>query len=119
MGMALAAAVMLAQAPAGAVDVAYAELAANRNEAAITRIENNDALDPNDPARLINLGIAHAREGRHQTARELFEAALRSEVRVPLETATGEWVDSRTLARMGLQMLARGDFSTPTRMAAR
>lgn len=110
---------IIAQAPAPAEDVAFWELARGLNQAAIVRIEANAALPADDPARLINLGIAHAREGRVEQARALFRSAARSEDSVRLETATGAWLDSRDLARTALQMLARGEFSTDTRMAAR
>ena len=92
-------------------DVAYAELTAGMNELAIDRIEANDALDASDPARLINLGIAHAREGEDEQAREYFDAAMRSDARLQLETATGEWTDSRVLAKTALRKLNRGDFA--------
>ncbi|QYU70001.1 hypothetical protein J4558_07760 [Leptolyngbya sp. 15MV] len=109
----------LVQAPADTVDVAYPELSQGRNEAAIARIERNDSLRTDDPARLINLGIAHAREGREGEARALFRTAVRSEESVRLETATGAWRDSRDLARMALQMLDRGEFSPARQMASR
>lgn len=105
-------------------DVAFDEMASADNLAAIERIEANDALDPNDPARLINLGIAHAREGRTDQARALFEAAAHSDIRVTLETATGEWIDSHRLAHKALAMLDARQFDARqtddrTRMAAR
>ena len=116
-----AVALLMAQAPAQAidsVDVAVEELEANRNEAAISRIEANTALDANDPARLINLGIAHAREGDAAKARAMFEAASDGD-RLQLETADGNWVDSRNLARRALAMLERGEFRTQSRTAMR
>lgn len=113
---------LMAQGPAQAlapVDVAYDELAEQRNAAAISRIENNPDLDQADPARLINLGIAYARQGRPDVARALFErAALRAE-RLSLETATGEWIDSRALARRALARLERGEFAVASRTAMR
>lgn len=110
---------IIAQAPAPADDVAYWELAQGLNDAAIERIEANDALSLDDHARLINLGIAHAREGRVEQARALFRSAVRSEDSVRLETATGDWLDSRDLARLALQMLARGEFTPATQVATR
>lgn len=109
----------LAQGSPAIADVAYRELANGQNEAAIERIESNEALDEDNPARSINLGIALAREGEVARARTLFEDAMRSDDRVPLETATGEWADSRTLARTALRKLARGDFATDSRLASR
>ena len=119
MALSIFAALVLAQAPAAVPDVAYAELAAGRNEAANERIENNPALEADDPARLINLGIAHAREGRDQAARAMFRAAVRARESVRLETASGQWVDSRDLARTALAMLDQGAFSAPAAFAAR
>lgn len=106
-------ALLLAAAPAGALSshVAYDLLADGRDAAAITAIESgNDVAQ--DPARLLNLGIAYAREGQDAKARALFELAYRSRDRVELETATGEWIDSRTLARQALAMLDGGSFAT-------
>ena len=48
----------------------------------------------------------------------MFEAALRNSDRLTLETANGEWRDSRHLAKLALTMLARGDFRSD-RFAAR
>lgn len=104
---------------ADAVDVAYAELARGKNQAAIVRIEANDDLPADDHARLINLGIAHAREGRVEEARALFRAALRDGEKVQLETADGDWLNSRALARQALQMLERGEFGSASQFAAR
>lgn len=112
----------MAQGPAQAlepVDVAFDELAAQSNAAAIARIESNRQLDEADPARLINLGIAYARQGEPAAARTLFERAMRSSERLNLETATGDWVDSRALARRALAALDRGEFDSPSRTAMR
>lgn len=108
-----------ADAPMPDADVAFEELSQADNAAAIARIEANQQLEQSDPARLINLGAAYAREGRLAEARSLFEAAAHSENRVRLETATGEWVDSRRLAYRALAMLDGELAGQPTRMAAR
>jgi uncharacterized protein (DUF1786 family) len=116
----LVAGMIMAQAPsAAATDVAFDELSKGQNVAAIARIEANDTLAHDDPARLINLGIAHAREGNDDAARTMFRAAARSESSVRLETATGAWIESRDLARMALAMLDRGQFAPTARVAAR
>ena len=96
------------------VDVAYDELAIGENTVAIRRIEGNDVLEANDPSRLINLGVAYAREGDIEKARALFRAALFSNDRQLVETSAGEWVDSRILAR---RALARLENSEATRYA--
>lgn len=104
---ALLAAAIAAQ-PA-ASDVGYPELVAGEDNAAITVINRHE--ETQDPARLINLGVAYARMGDVSRARAMFRAAHNAEERIDLETAAGEWVYSRVLARRGLAMLDSGDFS--------
>ena len=99
------------QAPDTAFDVGYEELVANENVAAREAIENCDELAANDPARLINHGIALARTGNYDAARAEFEAAADARNSIELETADGEWVDSRRLARKALAMLDKGEFA--------
>ena len=89
----------------------YEELVANENVAAREAIENCDELAANDPARLINHGIALARTGNYDAARAEFEAAAGARNSIELETADGEWVDSRRLARKALAMLDKGEFA--------
>ena len=93
------------------VDVAYDELVAGKAAAAIDRIEHSEARAQNHVAAYINLGVAYARVGRTDDARAMFQAAANSEERYRLETATGEWIDSRDLARKALAMLDKGSFS--------
>lgn len=95
----------------GVQEVAYEELAVGEDRRAIEIIEANESLDADDPARLINLGIAHARIGDEAAARELFRSAANSDQRMELETATGEWEDSRMLAKIALRKLDNGEFS--------
>lgn len=99
-----------------ATDVGYQLLVAGRDTAAISAIEaGSDTTD--DPARLINLGVAYARRGADDKARALFERAYRARDRVELETSTGDWIDSRTLARQALTMLDGGIFAAAGRVA--
>ena len=105
----------LASHPA-AGDVAYDELVAGQNDAAIVVI-GEAAIRTDDPARLINLGIAHARIGDRQKARALFARAYYSREWVELQTATGTWVDSRILARQALAMLNGGAFGSVATLA--
>lgn len=126
MALSIVASLLLAPAAFGAAlaapvatEVGFVELSAGQNEAAIARIEANHDLAESDPARLINLGIAHAREGRADEARAMFRAALRARDSVQLETATGTWVDSRDLARTAIAMLDQGAFQTGPVFAAR
>ncbi|MEC9067472.1 MAG: hypothetical protein VX569_09345 [Pseudomonadota bacterium] len=101
-----------------APEVGYDELVANRNEAAIEVLEES-AIESDDPARLINLGIAYARAGREEDARAMFRAAARSETGLRLEVAGGDWVDSRDLARRALRMLEQGEFAPASRVTMR
>ena len=98
--------------------VGYEALMAGDNLRAIAEIEANRSLAANDPVRLINLGIAYARQGDEARARSLFEGAVASSDQMELETATGDWVYSRALARQALRMLDGGDLRM-ARMAAR
>lgn len=109
---------LMAQGPVEAVpapqtdyDVGYEELVANDNVEARKAIENCDELAADDPARLINHGIALARTGNYEAARADFEAAANARDSVELETADGQWVDSRRLARKALAMLDKGEFA--------
>ena len=106
----------LAQAPAGnPATVAYHDLAQGHDDRAVERLE---AAADEDPAVLINLGIAYARQGRFDDAEAMFVAALASDTPMKLETATGEWQDSRWLARTALGKLARGEFGGAGRLAS-
>lgn len=114
--------VMLAQGATATieqVDVAYDALSAGRNAAAIAQIEGNDALDARDPARLINLGIAYARQGDAATARTLFQRVLSNGEGYMLETSRGSWVDASALAREALAKLDAGAFESVHRTASR
>ena len=87
-------------------DVAYEELTANQNEAAINVIQAELDTRPNDPALLINLGSAYLRLGRMAEAQSAFQAAADSKTRYDLELADGRWVDSRRAARLAQAGLA-------------
>lgn len=107
----MAAALVAGAAPqAEAPAIAHQELVAGQSQAAIT-ITGARESGRADPARLINLGVAHARNGDTERARELFRKAYFAREWVELETATGAWVDSRELALRALAMLERGQLS--------
>lgn len=116
MFIALMAASLAAQ-PA-VTDVGHAQLVAGNNDAAITVI-NRQPDSGDDPARLINLGVAYARIGDAARARAMFRAAHTAPERVELETAAGEWVYSRVLARRGLAMLDSGEFARAETLAVK
>ena len=109
---------LAAMAPPSGEQVGYESLIEGRDAAAVEELRTNTELDAEDPVRLINLGIAYARQGREAEARAMFEAALRSKDRAVLETADGEWKDSRRLAYHAIKMLDRKEFSAE-RVAAR
>lgn len=88
-------------------DAAYEELAAGRTQGAIARLEASLEQTPGDPALLINLGTAYAREGRMDEARDAFRAAISAEDRYRVELPDGTWEDSRRVARLALDSLDR------------
>lgn len=87
------------------------ELAKGRADKAILALEKRVEAAPHDPALLINLGIAHAQSGDEATAHSLFKRALASPEPIELETADGDTIDSRRLARKAIRMLERGEFA--------
>src|SRR3546814_17186979 len=73
--------VVTAQSPDSRVlPVAFAELQAGANDAAVAKLTTSD-VDARDPSRLINLGTAYARLGRSADARTAYEAAAASPIR--------------------------------------
>ena len=96
------------QADSEALPVAYAELKAGDNRAAVTKLTGHTTLDARDPSRLINLGTAYARLGRTNDAAAAYNAAIDSPVRYDLELASGRYVDSRWAARTALANLTEG-----------
>lgn len=88
--------------------VAYAELKAGENRAAVEKLTGETTLDARDPARLINLGTAYARLGRTAEAAAAYDNAIGSPIRYDLELADGRYVDSRWAARTALANLGAG-----------
>lgn len=88
--------------------VAFAELQAGANEAAIEKLTGETDVDARDPSRLINLGTAYARLGRAAEAKAAYAAAADSPIRYDLELANGRSMDSRWAARTALANLAGG-----------
>lgn len=91
---------------AGMTDVAYTELTAGNADAAVRKLEEAASAD-SDPAVLINLGAAYARQGATDKALASFRAAIASPERYDLELADGSWMDSREVARSALGRLQR------------
>ena len=88
--------------------VAYAELKAGENRAAVDKLTGDTGLDARDPSRLINLGTAYARLGRTAEAAAAYDNAIGSPIRYDLELADGRYVDSRWAARTALANLNQG-----------
>ncbi|WP_181443620.1 tetratricopeptide repeat protein [Porphyrobacter sp. YT40] len=95
---------------AEASELAVQPLVAGRSDQALVTLERASAADPQDPALLINLGIAYAQAGEDAKARAAFENAAACDEVIELDTADGQTTDSRRLARKALKMLARGEF---------
>ncbi len=96
------------QADSMTLPVAYAELRAGENHAAIAKLTGETTLDARDPSRLINLGTAYARLGHTSDAAAAYDAAMASPIRYDLELADGRYVDSRWAARTARANLATG-----------
>lgn len=88
--------------------VAYAELKAGDNRAAVAKLTGDTTLDARDPSRLINLGTAYARLGQTGNAATAYNAAINSPIRYDVELADGHYVDSRWAARTALGNLNSG-----------
>lgn len=88
------------------VDVAYKALAEGRTQDALAQLHESEPVRAGDPAALINLGTAYARQGRVADARAAFTAALNSKTRYDLELGNGAWIDSREAAKRALENLA-------------
>lgn len=112
MSMLLAATMAFVQPMPG---VGFAELARGQDEAAITVIGANQVAY--DPAKLINLAIAHARRGDMELARQHFQTIIDRRDIIELETATGDWEYARTIARRGIAMIDQGVFASGGRLA--
>ena len=96
------------QADSDILPVAYAELKAGENRAAVEKLTGETGLDARDPSRLINLGTAYARLGRTAEAAAAYDSAIGSPIRYDLELADGRYVDSRWAARTALANLGAG-----------
>ncbi|KTE02717.1 hypothetical protein ATE68_07885 [Sphingopyxis sp. H038] len=96
------------QADSEVLPVAYAELKAGENRAAVEKLTGDTGLDARDPSRLINLGTAYARLGRTAEAAAAYDYAIGSPIRYDLELADGRYVDSRWAARTARANLDTG-----------
>lgn len=87
------------------MEVGYRELAAGDAAGAVARIKANRDLARDEPAALINAGVAYARLGQLDKAKQAFRAAVRSNNRYQLQLADGRWMDSREAARLAMGRL--------------
>lgn len=116
--------IMLTQSAAADVNADTTSLTAVSQASAATtqidiRTDIDDAIGQDDPATLINLGVAFARAGQTEAALQVLNAAVQSETRYRLETANGDWVDSRRLALKVIGMIDNGEFAAQERIASR
>ena len=76
------------QADSEILPVAYPELKAGENDAAVEKLTGDTGLDARDPSRLINLGTAYARLGRTAEAAVVGPNPVRQPGRQP---STSTW----------------------------
>lgn len=76
---------------------------------AIDQIEHDNQEAPDDPAKLINLGHAHAQLGETVQAKRYYEAALTTKKSFDLILADGRIMNSREAARKALRQIAADD----------
>lgn len=88
-----------------AEDAGYVELVSGEATAAVQQLEKLHAQNPDDPAIMINLAAAYIEIGRLDDANRAYRLAIASRERLQLETAEGDWEDSRQIARSGLSRL--------------
>lgn len=108
MSFAVAILLVAGQAALPAVEAGYDEISDARYADAIRTIEADP--DFGNPAQLINLALAYARQGDEETARRLLRTALAREP-VMLEASDGKWHDSRWMAWQALADLGPDDSS--------
>ena len=85
----------------------FEALMANDNETALRQIQSAKSVPQNDPARLINLGRAHARLGNLTQAQQAFEAAANCKEHFDIVLSNGKVMNSRKAAMLSLQSLKR------------
>ena len=96
------------------------EMQANNNNAMSKAQPSQELIvQAGEPGQQINRGIILARHGDNDAARALFIAARDNREWIDLQIPSGQWVDSRSLARRALVMLKRGAFVTQGQMALR
>ena len=85
----------------------FEALMANDNQTALRQIQSAKSVPHNDPARLINLGRAHARLGNVTQAQQAFEAAANCKEHFDIVLSNGKIMNSRKAAVLSLQSLKK------------
>ena len=80
----------------------YSELVSGDNEAAIRSIKSDTNVRHDDPAQMLNLGLAYERMGDLASARQLYGDVLSQTRSAKLVLSNGAVVDSHDLASNGL-----------------
>lgn len=79
----------------------FAALTNGQTEAAVIELESQRAI-ASDPATMINLGAAYARQGRFSEARSLYRAAMQHPTSFDIVLADGRVIATRKAARLAL-----------------
>ena len=87
--------------------IGYEALMRGDNERAVFQIMANEQISNGDPAKLLNLGSAHARMGHTNEAAKIFKAVLESRDSVDLVLADGSMMNSKVAARKAYASLQR------------
>ena len=100
------------QSPSNSAEIGYAKDALGFNamvdrdyQTAVAQMENNTAVDSDDPARLINLGQAYAELGETAKAQQLLLAAANSPKSFDLVLSDGNVANSRDVAKLALNRI--------------
>ncbi len=80
----------------------YTQLTTGDNEGAIRAIKSDTNVRHDDPAQMLNLGLAYERTGDYANARHLYGTVLTQTRSTKLVLSNGAVVDSHDLAENGL-----------------
>ena len=80
----------------------YSALLAGDNEGAIRSIKSDTNVRHDDPAQMLNLGLAYERTGDFDAARQQYREVLAQTRSAKLVLSNGAVVDSHDLAEKGL-----------------
>ncbi len=83
-------------------ELGYDALMAGDNQRAVQQILAHADENTSDPAKLLNLGRAYQRMGRHSDAIRLYQSAMASRDVFDVELADGTIMSSRDAAKIAL-----------------